>query len=454
MNKHNKRILLSLRFIPFVLTNGMNLFPILIFAQLFLTYRNMTHYVLPLILYYSFKTTILFLVRIKPIKVSHLLQFSIMIGIIGAFSGAFYKESFSLGLIAGAMLGVCSGLLYPSFLTVHLHEKTLNNFGLSKNDQFYSIGFAFIFSMILFHLLKYSISLTFIFLGLNLMLLLIIVSVYPHYEIEEVIEYPKYPIIESLFLFSVGFFSIFIIKAEKKLGVANSLPIFFLFLVVMVLIYLVYLMRIKPERRLSPLLTQILIFKGMLTNFILVFTTFNQLIREGGESLSIIYSLYLIAIIISPVVGKQLVKKHSEATQVKLIEVGIISGLILVLFPFNFSYYLGIFLISLFSSQLNQRLTQHVYEEVDLPKDSRLMAKFRLNNLGSILHQILMMLIIYLITIMFKNITVDEIFMSYSYKQVDKSAFFTLDITKWILVVSFIIFILVLERQFQRKKSL
>lgn len=452
MNKRNKRMLLSLQFIPFVLTNGMNLFPILIFAHLFLTHRDISHYVLPLILYYSFKTTILFLVRIKPIRASRLLQLSILIGIIGSFLGVFYEGNFYFGLIAGAMLGICSGLLYPSFLTVQLHEKTMNNFGTSKNDQFYSIGFALIFSVILFHLINYSIPLTFAFLGLNLMLLLIIVSVYPHYEIEEEIEYPNYPVIESLFLFSVGFFSIFIIKGEKKLGVANLLPVFFLFLVVMVIIYLVYLMKIKPERRLSPFLTQTIIFKGMLTNFILVFTTFNQLIRVGGKSLYVIYSLYLLAIIISPIIKKMLSKKYTEPSQIKIIRWGVISGLILVLWPT--SYYLGVFLISLFSSQLNQQLNQYVYLNAELPKDFRLMAKFRLNNLGSIFHQIIMMLIIYLVTVAFKTVTVDEIFMSYSYKQVDKSAFFTLDVTKWILVAFFVLFISILEKQYQRKKTL
>ncbi|MEG0254916.1 MAG: hypothetical protein RR669_04990, partial [Vagococcus sp.] len=122
MNQKYRKLLLTLRFIPFVLSNGMNLFPILIFTQLFLSNRKVTHFVLPLILYYSFKTTILFLIKIKPIKSQQLLKIAIVIGVVGSILGAFYSVSFYFVLLSGSFLGICSGLLYPSFLTVQFHE--------------------------------------------------------------------------------------------------------------------------------------------------------------------------------------------------------------------------------------------------------------------------------------------------------------------------------------------
>ncbi len=451
MNSNKKNLLLSLRFMPFVIANGMNLFPILVFTQLFLTHRNLTQYVLPLVLYYCFKTTILFLIRIKPIKMTKLLYISIFIGIVGSFIGVFYKEHFLLGLIAGALLGICSGLLFPSFLTVQLHEKKINNFGNSKYGQLYALVFAIIYSLILFLLVKFSISYAFAFIGFNLLLFLLILSVYPEYKFEDDSDYPEYSVIESLFLFATGFFTIFVIKADKKLGVTDFLPYFFIFLISVVFIYLIYLIKMKPERRLSPLLTKIIIFKGMLTNFILVFTPFNQLIRKGGNVLYIVYGLYLLAVIASPIISNLLSKKYSEVNQVKIIKNGLIVGLLLLLPNGSLSYYVGIFCLSLFSAQMNQKLNRLVYENANLPKDHRLIAKFRLNNLGSIIHQISMMFIIYIITVMSNTVAIDEIFMSYSYKEIDKQAFFTLDLAKICLIGGFVVFMSLLNYQYKKK---
>lgn len=448
MNPKSKKILLSLQFIPFVLTNGMNLFPIFIFANLFLKYRSVNEYVLPLILYYSFKTTILFLLRLKPIKMNQLLQISIVIGIVGTILGSMYEVNFYFGLISGMMLGICSGLLYPSFLTVSFHEKKMNDFGITAKDQLYSLGFATVFTLVLFTLVKWSIPATFIFLGVNLCFLLIILSAYPHYQIKETKTYPDYPLFETLFLFLTGFFTIFIIKIDKKLGVSGSLTIFFMLLAVLIVGYVSYLIKKKPERRVSPLLTSVIIYKGMVTNFLLVFCTFDRLIREGNTALYKIYTLYLLGIILSPMVYSKILKKMSISKIPTVIVSGLVCGFVLLLIPHLF--YVGIFVISLFISQLNQRLNQYVYLNSDLPQDHRLVSKFRLNNLGSILHQILMTLLMYVITLMFKTISLDEILKSYSFKTVDPSAFFTLTLTKFILVGYFLIYLLIIKIKYKK----
>ena len=452
MSEKNKHFLLSLRFIPFVLTNGMNLFPVLILAQIYLKYRDIDKYVLPLILYYSFKTTVLFLIRLKPITVNQLLQGSIIIGIIGSVMGSLYESNIYFGLLSGALLGICSGTLYPSFLTVQFHEKTYNDFGSGKKDPLYSIGFAIIYALALFGLIKYSISLTFLFLALSLALLVAILRAYPHYEIVEDTEEVRYPVFETLFLFITGFFVIFIIKIDKKLGIADSMPIFFLFLATLIILYFFFVKKTKPERRLSPLLTKMIIFKGMLTNFILVFCTFYQLIKEGGMAINKIYLIYLVAITLGPMIYSRLLKRYLDTKIVNVIVLGIASGLLLILW--SPSFYVGILLLSLFTSQLNLRLNKLVYFEAELPKDHRLLAKFRLTNVGSVLHQFIMMFIMYLATIYFKTITIDEILQLYTYKHVDESAFLTLNVTKAVIIFIFLIGLYVLQKQYKKSKAL
>ncbi|MEG0284746.1 MAG: hypothetical protein RR494_01715 [Vagococcus sp.] len=451
MENKNQQLLLSLRFIPFVLTNGMNLFPVLILAQLFLKHRDIDKYVLPLILYFSFKTTVLFLVRLKPVTVNHLLQFAIIIGIIGSFLGSLYELNLYFGLIAGSLIGICSGLLYPSFLTVQFHEKTYNNFSTGKKDQLYSIGFAFVYSLVLFLLLKNSLPLTFFFLGCSLILLLFILRAYPAYEIEEEMEEPSYPVFETLFFFITGFFVIFIIKADKKLGIAESLPIFFVFLGTLLILYLFFVKRTKPERRLTSLQTRMIIYKGMLTNYILVFCTFYQLIKEGGMAINKIYIIYLIAITLAPMIYACLLKKFLENKVTDVIAIGIALGFILMLWSYTF--YFGVLVLTIFTSQLNLRLNQLVYTEANLPKDYRLLAKYRLTNVGSILHQLIMMFVMYVGTLLFKNVTIDEILQSYTYKNVDESTFQTMDMTKFVLIAGFLIALFILQKAYNKEKT-
>lgn len=451
MENKNQQLLLSLRFIPFVLTNGMNLFPVLILAQLFLKHRDIDKYVLPLILYFSFKTTVLFLVRLKPVTVNHLLQFAIIIGIIGSFLGGLYEFNLYFGLIAGSLIGICSGLLYPSFLTVQFHEKTYNNFSTGKKDQLYSIGFAFVYSLVLFLLLKNSLPLTFFFLGCSLILLLFILRAYPAYEIEEEMEEPSYPVFETLFFFITGFFVIFIIKADKKLGIAESLPIFFVFLGTLLILYLFFVKRTKPERRLTSLQTRMIIYKGMLTNYILVFCTFYQLIKEGGMAINKIYIIYLIAITLAPMIYARLLKKFLENKVTDVIAIGIALGFILMLWSYTF--YFGVLVLTIFTSQLNLRLNQLVYTEANLPKDYRLLAKYRLTNVGSILHQLIMMFVMYVGTLLFKNVTIDEILQSYTYKNVDESTFQTMDMTKFVLIAGFLIALFILQKAYNKEKT-
>lgn len=115
----------KLTFIPFVMINGMNFFPIFILSQLFINHEKINRFILPLVMFYCFKTTILFIFRIKEIDSFKLLKFSILVGIIGSFIGFLSHRHFYLQIFSGIFLGISSGLLTPAHLTVKLHEKNI-----------------------------------------------------------------------------------------------------------------------------------------------------------------------------------------------------------------------------------------------------------------------------------------------------------------------------------------
>lgn len=442
LDKSYQKPMMTLRFVPFVLTNGMNLFPIFILAHLFLQHNRAKDYVLPLILYYCFKSTILFLIRLVPIRMNRLLLLSIITGVIGCLLGSLVNVHLIYGIMAGALLGICSGTLFPSYMTVQFHQKQLNDFGTTTKDQLYSLVFAVFFSVILFRLIAYSVPFTFLYLGINLSLLFFIVSSYPDYELEDNTAYPEYSVLETLFLFIVGFFSIFVLKGDKKLGNAHSLPLFFAFLCGLLVLYFFYLRKVNLERQFRPLATVMMIFKGMITNFVFVFCTMYQLMRHGKTAIHMVYSFYLLAIIIAPICLTIIKKKIKEENIYAFIFSGMLVSFVLLLIDPLF--YVGVFMLSLFNAMYNQILNQKVYHKAGLPQDFRLVAKYRLGNIGSITHQLIMMSSLFLLTVTLHTASMTEIFKAYSFKHEDASVHPIFLIAKIILLVLFTVIIAII----------
>ena len=439
-----KKYFEPLQFIPFILVNGMNLFPIFILVHVFLQHNRAFSYLLPLLFFYCFKTTILFLIRLKTLPMQRLLFYSLCIGLLGCAFGVFIDLNIVFGWFAGALLGMASGLMFPSYMTVTFHERTLNDFNNKGKGQIYSLGYALVFSLILFKLINVSMTGTFLFLGLNLLLLLGVFSTYPKYTIDETVPYPNYSTIETLTLFFVGFFSVFVIKGDKKLGTTNFLVTLLVILAVLLIIYVVYYRKITRQRQFKPLESGMMIYKGMLTNFILVFCTLYQMINHGKSSLTIVYSLYLTAIIIAPMIGKKLPNKEN----------GVIIGLCLsfLLLLTHQLFYVGVFTLSIVTSIYNQQLNQAVYNHSVLPRDYRLIAKYRLGNMGSILHQVIMMTLLLTITKLTHNVSLDNILHSYTFKEINTSAVSVLDIAKFSLLSLYVIILVVLRLK-QKKEA-
>ena len=71
--------------------------------------------------------------------------------------------------------------------------------------------------------------------------------------------------------------------------------------------------------------------------------------------------------------------------------IGIFLGLLLIVFSPLFA--LGLFLTSLFKGSLNSSLTQDYESTINIVEDKRIWVKYTIQNIGSILHQFLLMLL-------------------------------------------------------------
>lgn len=206
--------------------------------------------------------------------------------------------------------------------------------------------------------------------------------------------------------------------------------------------FIFYLRKAHLDRRFKPIATLLMIYKGMLTNFIFVFCTLYQLLRHGSSALYLVYSLYLTAIILAPSIFNLLNRSKDRK---KIIFYGFLISFFLLIT--NHLFYVGVFTLSLFTSMYNQSLNQIVYHYEKLPQDLRLVAKYRLGNIGSILHQLLMMGTLALMARLFNGITVSQIMNDYAYKIQDDHVLSMMFLVKLFLILFFFVLLLIIRKQ-------
>lgn len=448
--KRLKHLISYLSFVPDVLTNAMNLFPILLFTHLFTESRDRVWWIIPLLLYYGFKTMILFLLRFAHISTRRLLEGSIYLGIIGVVIGSFSESSLVLASLSGITLGICSGTLFPSYLTVTYHE---GYFGQSqqKKEAIPSLVYAGLLFFGLFKAINYSLMVGFLYLVPHLLMLAILVSFYPDYEGGGYEDYPSYSVPETLAVFFLGFLTVFILKGGKKVGSALLLPGFFTFLILSLLAYTVFIWRVKPTRYVAMLPTKLMIFKGMLTNFILVFCTFHQTLIHGRIALYIVYFSYLVALILASTI-QRVVKKYLPEVSPEMLSYYLLFVSFILLLN-DISFYWGVFLLSVGSSQFNQLLNRYIYNHSNLPRDIRLLSKYRLNNIGSILQQVMMMGILGAVSLVEPHLSIGRLFYDYSYHIIQDNKSPDLFIAKLGLLLFFSSSLFYLKKEYKKNLS-
>ena len=104
------------------------------------------------------------------------------------------------------------------------------------------------------------------------------------------------------------------------------------------------------------------------------------------------------------------------------------------------------------TSIYNQQLNQAVYHYPVLPRDFRLIAKYRLGNIGSILHQLIMMGVLFIVTNCSHKVSLDNILHSYTFKKIDVQAISVLDTSKYVLLGLFLL-ALILLKQGKKKEA-
>lgn len=431
----SRHYLQKLQAIPFVFTNELSLFPAFLFAQISVHYPNKVQFILPFILFYSFKTTILFLFRKKPMNCQKLLMISMYLGVFGCIIGAFFTNS-AIGLAISSMfLGATSGTAFPSFRTLFFHWQEQKGLKRTKKDSYIEMIFSAIFFFTLFTLLQKNLSVAFIWTGLAFLLTLSILPTYPPYTPDNHVPVPDYTHKESIFLFLTVFFSMFLIKQSTTLGYTDYLYLFFIFLTTILVVYGVLTWQHKLTQPFPPHFLILCIYKGLLLNFLFIFCSAYLVFLNSPKALYTVYTIYLIGLLSGPIVRKQIQKLLPNTPIFHLFFTGIM--LSLALLTNKWTFLVGIYFLSVFITQLNRQLNTESYHDIYLPEDIRLVSKYRLTNLGSVLNQALILAIFAIFTKKNQHISIQSLYDHTAPLMHSRQIFIK---TKFILLIFFAVF--------------
>lgn len=442
MIKAIRKFNIRLPFFTSILIKSFHPFVILMLTHLFINHRSKS-FLLPLIFYYSIKSSVLFIFRSNPVQVTKLFKYSVFIGIIGCLMAFISNESIFIYSIAGILMGICSGIVIPSYATL---KRTSLPQSINSPSLKWKIGgilCSILYLISLAKLIQLNSAIVFIVLGIALIWLYQHQSENLVFDVKNKNDYPEYAIFESLFLFIVIFASVFVLKEDKKEGITNLLPGLICTIFIIMIFYSIYRYKKHPERRISFKLSSVIIYKGMLTNFILAFLTFYQVIKNGESELMAIYYIYLVGMLVKGAFISFLKKIFYSISEQQLIMTGLLLSFIFLLFQPTF--YVGILCLSLFVSELNSELDQYVYNHVDLPKDFRLIAKARLTNIGSVINQLIMFTTLY-IAALYTNTTVLNVLKAYHSQKESLDFLSVLNVTKNSMLVVFVIYLYGLQK--------
>lgn len=447
----NKRSLLRLQGISFILTNLMGTIPGFVITQISVYHNGLDKYVLPIVLYFCFKTTVLLVIRRNYFDCRRLLNFSLLSGVLGCLLGLFIDYSYICIVLSGVLLGITSGTAFPAYRTISFHEDKYNQFKMSSIDKKIQLIYGILLSGFLLYFILTNIKVAFLFLGINILVTFFIVRKFPKYKSEQTISIPKYSLLGTISLFIATFSAIYTVKISVELGKDKYLLISFIVMLFFFGCY--FLIRHSKERpRLPKFYTALFLFQGIILNFVFVFCTFYKVLFTGSKSLYIVYVLYVIGLLSGAKIIKLLTNFFRPEHYFHLYSLGIFSGLFLV--SLRYTFYVGIFILSIFITHMNRRLNRIFYHYKELPEETRLLTKYRITNIGSILQQVVMLVVISISVSFSSKVNVSDVFYSSGINTIQERIFVYLIITKFVLILFFSMFLFYLLSYYNKKGQL
>ncbi|APX72414.1 hypothetical protein M5C72_04605 [Companilactobacillus allii] len=354
--------------------------------------KDIAVYVLPFLMLYTFRSIGMLLTVYIPFSASTMLIVSNLFGIVGSLMivGSLNPV---LGILGGILLGLASSWIWPYFLTVRTKGKIINDFHITKLHWQGSIIAMMILGLVELLSIKFSTyNVAFILLAV-----FFLISLIGSYTMKNKISFyhngglPKhdrnYSIIGIIFIIILVML-VFAIRYSRLKTISHGWDLI-IGLVALVGLIVLLLYQLKIHRNLYPL-SLASINRGIVMNFILLYTIFDSSLRFGFSTLLTVYIIYLVGFEFGPFI----LKKHLNMRYPLLI-----LGLILSIF--NITYFVGILLCSLFVGSDNSILNNSLYNDPKIESERAFLVKYQLSAVGNISQQLFYMIIVYIIGYMY-----------------------------------------------------
>lgn len=351
--------------------------------------KSVTAYVLPFLMLYTFRSIGMLLTIYIPYSASFMLMLSNLFGVIGSLC-LIFANNIWFGILGGILLGLASSWVWPYFLTVRTKGKITNNFHVTKLHWLGSLV-----SMILLIIVELlSIKTSQYWISFVILSLLFFISMWGSLRLNSQIKFYKdneFPVHDKSYS-TVGLIFIVIlimmVFTIRYTRLENIMRIGDIYIggVALIVLAILWIYQLKVHMRLFPL-SLASINRGVVMNFVLLYTIFDSSLRFGFSTLLTVYLLYLFGFEVGPII----LKSHLNL-RYPLVIIGLILSL------FNFTYFVGILCCSLFVGSDNSILNNSLYNHPKIETERAFLVKYQLSAVGNISQQLFYMIIVYLVS--------------------------------------------------------
>ncbi|MFD1418146.1 hypothetical protein [Companilactobacillus keshanensis] len=351
--------------------------------------KNVFAYVLPFLMLYTFRSIGMLVTVYIKYSALFMLIISNLLGVIGSLCLMFARNIW-LGIVGGILLGLASSWIWPYFLTVRTKGKITNDFHLTKLHwlgSLISMILLIVVELLAIKTVQYWIS--FVILAVLFAISMLgswrLNSKIKFYREHEFVRYSRSYSAIGLIFIVILVMLVFTIRYTRLENIMHVEDLYVGGVAVMALVIL-WFYQLKIHKKLFPL-SLAAINRGIVMNFILLYTIFDSSSRFGFSTLLIVYLLYLLGFEIGP-----FILKNHLGLRYPLVILGLILSL------FNFTYFVGILCCALFIGSDNSILNNSLYNYPRIETERAFLVKYQLSAVGNISQQLFYMVVVYLVS--------------------------------------------------------
>lgn len=376
-----------------LLANGGVAIPYFFCLTLYNQNKSIFVYALPFLMLYTFRALGMLLTTFITLPASTMLAMSSCFGFLGSLCilGA---GNPIFGILGGILLGLASSWIWPYYLTVRSRGQMDKEFKFNRMH-----GLSVLLTLVILLIVEFFatktklLSLSFILLAFLFFAAMVgglqITHRLTFYQGVE--KKPKFHInsLFSLIVLASLVMLIFIIRYTRLKAVSSSVDLFISIAAIVLYLFLAYY-QIDIHKKIFPL-SMSAINRGVVMNYVMLYAIFDSTIRFNFNSLMLVYAIYLIGFQVGPILNK----RHYNMRYPLLL-----LGLVLALF--NYTYFIGLFLCSVFVGADNRILNDSLYTNANLDAERAFLIKYQLSSVGNVSQQLVYMTTIYFISYFMK----------------------------------------------------